>query len=277
MRHYHIIFRACDRVFGTHCTDRPFGVDKKTLIKVCFLSLHRALEGFPHTYHVVGDNLSQEMKDFLGKFPNVTFHEIDSEQHDKFSGQSLSLQKFVDIALTLPEDDWVYCCEDDYLHAPHAFEYMDDLIENRQQILDFQPGRYNKYIPKWVGSLSDVPLFIFPPDYPDFYRKDRLRFSLIFLSKYCHWRQIDSTTHTFLAQGKTLKKFLKPLQNSIYPSNDRRFSQYTFGRFSFKNRALCLSPIPGLTTHMTDGVMSPQVDWEAYYKRYLNEMTKAQG
>ena len=33
------------------------------------------------------------------------------------------------------------------------------------------------------------------------------------------------------------------------------------GVFFFNNKALCISPIRGLSTHMTEGVMTPLVDW----------------
>ena len=47
-----------------------------------------------------------------------------------------------------------------------------------------------------------------------------------------------------------------------------------YGRIFFKNKALCVSPIKGLSTHMTEGVMTPLIDWELVCKEYIDEMKK---
>ena len=55
-------------------------------------------------------------------------------------------------------------------------------------MLRYTPGR------RWMKMLflevEKKPLFIHPADYPDRYHPDRSRFSLLFITKYNHWRQI---------------------------------------------------------------------------------------
>ena len=100
--------------------------------------------------------------------------------------------------------------------------------------------------------------------------------SFIFLSKHCHWRQITNTTHTFLLKSSTIKKFEKYIKLSALGPSDAKLSEYVYGRIFFRNKAICLSPIKGLSTHMTEGVMTPLNDWDLTCKKNIDEM-KAKG
>src|SRR5690242_5249428 len=96
---YHIIFRTCHIVHSLHNTPRPFGLDKRTLIKVCFKSLHAAIEQYPHTITVLGDRLSPEMQDFFRSY-NVTL--LNEEL-----GNDNSIRRSLELALEKPPEDWV--------------------------------------------------------------------------------------------------------------------------------------------------------------------------
>ena len=127
---------------------------------------------------------------------------------------------------------------------------------------------------KIIGDLQDVPLIIHSPDYPDRYEPAWKRQSFIFISKYCHWRQISNTTHTLLLQSKTIKRFEKQIKASAIRPSDSVLSEKVYGRILFKNKALCISPIHGLSTHMTYGVMTPFVDWELICQQNIDMMKK---
>ena len=49
-------------------------------------------------------------------------------------------------------------------------------------------------------------------------------------------------------------------------------ASFLYGRILFRNKAICVSPITGLSTHMTEGVMSPLVNWESICKKNIEEM-----
>ena len=66
-------------------------------------------------------------------------------------------------------------------------------------------------------------------------------------------------------------KYLKA--SSIGPS-DAKLSEKVYGRLFFYNKAICISPLRGLSTHMTEGVMTPLVDWESICKEYIDDMRK---
>ena len=127
-----------------------------------------------------------------------------------------------------------------------------------------------------IGDLSRTPLIIHTPDYPDRYDPPWKRLSFIFLSKYCHWRQISNTTHTFLLQSSTVKQFEQHIKASAVGPSDSKLSGKVYGRILFKNKALCVSPIKGVSTHMTEGVMTPLVDWQSICQDNITVM-KQQG
>ncbi|MFM7775254.1 MAG: hypothetical protein ACKO9V_10545, partial [Candidatus Kapaibacterium sp.] len=46
-------------------------------------------------------------------------------------------------------------------------------------------------------------------------------------------------------------------------ANDRMLSRGLYGRLTFFGKALGVSPMPGLATHMHRDTMSPLTDWES--------------
>ena len=264
---FNILFRACDKVESVHNVSRVFGLNKIQTIKVCFYSMYQSLNSFRYNFVVIGDDLSPELLEFFKKFEDVLI------DNDKLGSAAKSLQKQIDIALSIPDDEWVYMCEDDYLHSPQAFKYISEFIENKAKYLKISHKKKN-YMNRIIGDLSNTPLIIHTPDYPDRYAPPWKRLSFIFLSKYCHWRQISNTTHTFLLESSTIKKFEKNIKASSIGPSDSKLSEKIYGRIFFNNKALCVSPIKGLSTHMTEGVMTPLIDWELVCKEYIDEMKK---
>lgn len=253
---YNILFRACDKVESVHSEVRPFALNKTQIIKVCFNSIYRSIQEEDYKIRVFGDDLSIDLLNFFQSFDDVV---VDNQ---KLGSAKKSLQTQIDFALNLPEDEWVYMCEDDYLHTSNSFKYLTEFIENKEKYIKTSGAKKN-YMNRLIGDLSKVPLIIHPPDYPDRYYPEWKRLSFIFLSKYCHWRQVSNTTHTLLLQSSTIKKFAKFIKQSAEGPSDSKLSEKIYGRIFFFNKALCISPIRGLSSHMTDKVMSPLVDWES--------------
>ncbi len=253
----HVIFRSCDVVTSVNGSPRPFGLDKAQLIRVCFRSLVDSLRDVPHTITVIGDKLSPAMQDFFRSF-NVQL--ILGEY-----GNDESLRQCFGHALTLDDNDWVYFCEDDYLHQPQCMSLIHRFICNAPDALHRERRLYN-----WASflDLQSKDLIIHPPDYPDRYKPKYRRFSLIFHSGDCHWRQITDTTFTILMKVSTLKKRYDFLMKTSVRANDRMLSKRLYGRYLFGSKALCVSPLPGLATHMHHDTMTPLIDWEEVLEKY---------
>lgn len=254
---YYVIFRTCDIVHSLHNAPRPFALDKRTLIKVCFLSLYESIKEFNAEIVILGDRLSQEMKDFFSKFPVTLLNEE--------LGNDKSIRRSVELALQQDDGVWVYLCEDDYLHQPDAFRWITDLIENRHHYISQRP-RFR--LRKGANRLRKLPIIIHPPDYPDRYLRKYMKYSLLFRAKYCHWRQVTSTTFTMLAEAETFRKYARQFIASSRGARDQYLSKKIFGGRWFGSKALCLSPVPGVATHMHEDVMTPFVNWEELSERY---------
>lgn len=256
---YHIIFRACDVVNAVNNNPRPFDLDKASLIKVCFRSLYDSVQAVPHKIYVLGDKLSDSMMDFFSGY-NV-------ELSNGSYGNDESIRQTIKKALQLPQDDWVYFCEDDYLHRKETFEYINNFILQREQAMEYKARLHS------LASLIDVgskDLVIHPCDYPDRYLGKYRRQSFIFHSSDCHWRQITDTTFTFLMKGSSVHKYKRILEKSSVGANDRYLSKTLYGKVLIGNRALCVSPMPGLTSHMHRDTMSPIIDWKSIVDTYLD-------
>ena len=148
-------------------------------------------------------------------------------------------------AILLPEEDWVYFCEDDYLHVPEAMTKLEHCIE------DVKPDLVSLY------------------DHPDRYR-DLPEHNLtngkndIFVSRDHHWRTVPSTCMTFAASVKCLKE------------NQDLFEEWKHVDFELFPRILGLrggerpkkylmvGAMPSLATHCQLDYTAPVVDWKKY-------------
>ena len=251
----HVVFRTCDRVFSLHDSSRPFGLGKPAVIRFCFSSLIKALEGFDYSVHVQGDRLSDEMIHF--------FKGYGVEISNGTLGNDESIRQSLSRAYTRPDDEWVYLCEDDYVHVPEAFHVIRDLVENQKEVLRNRPKN-----PLHFGRRISRPLVIHPADYPDRYLPHKRKASLLYVSELAHWREISNTTFTFLAEAQTFRRYQRIFDRSATGADDRSLSHSLYGNRSVRKRVLCLSPIPGVASHMHEGVMTPRVDWRALYDAY---------
>ena len=244
--YFHIIFRACDVVQAVNKSPRPFNLDKQELIKICFRSLHESVK---HVPHILGDKLSSKLMDFFSGY--------DVKLSNGSYGNDESIRQSIKLALTLPDDDWVYLCEDDYLHRPETFSFISRLIAEKETMK--VPVRK-----RWSSKVTYInpDLVIFPPDYPDRYLPHDLEQFYIFHSSDCHWRQVANTTFTLMLQVKVIKKYRHVFEKSSIGANDGYLSNTLFAQKEFKDRCLCLSPLAGLSTHMHADTITPLVDWK---------------
>lgn len=273
----HIIYRACDKVFArgveiqpsSNKPSRPFCQDKTALVMTCFLSLVKAIEVVKNNVdiniHVVADALSPPLISFFESHKCVLHHGV--------YGNDDSLRTCFRLALTLPNEDYVYFCEDDYLHTESALQEMTALILHRQIILTFQPKKY-----RWVDILqrfNDLPLFIHPSDYPDRYTdRGRSRFSLIFQSPippYTHWRQIQNSTFTFATQVKNIRHFEKTFMASCVGAHDGLLSRL-FRGWPLLPKSLCVSPIPSLAAHLHTHTLPRGGEWESLFLKHYQKI-----
>jgi len=223
-----IIFRTCEKA-PIHST-RPFGIEKPLLCKICFASIVAPLERekIAHEIYVVADEMGDELAGFYAKKST----RIAGFINKKF-GNDNSLRECLGIAAGFSGDDIVYFVEDDYLHHPEwpqVFPFLESCCDN---------------------------VVVFPPDYLDQYRREDLMIDAkIVLGPSRHFRRVSSTTFTYLTKARVISLYHAHMLRACTGADDGLLSQLY--------RVLpCFSPLPGLSTHMHEGVMSPFVDWQS--------------
>lgn len=244
-----IIYRTCEIVKSMHGTDRPFSMTKSEIIDACFGSLINSAQKSSTDCEIiiVGDRLSKERISFYKPYAS---HFVLGE-----FGNGKSIEKTFNVADESDDKSCIFFCEDDYFFTPNAIDYMMDFIIKK-----------NQYLP----GFEETELFIHPPDYPDRYKfpdpftKKSFNTYFLCLSNYCHWRQIPSTTFTILCEKKSYSKFRNIFYASAPTWNDQLLSKEIY------SRSLCISPIPGLATHLHDVAMTPIVDWNKLIKNSFN-------
>ena len=133
----------------------------------------------------------------------------------------------------LNSNDLVYFLENDYLHVNDWVEKVSDLFTTFQGL---------SYI-----SLYDHNDKYFLPMY------DNLTSKIISTSKH-HWRNTPSTCGSFVINKKILDEDFDILSTMIGDHNKFLYLNSTRSRF-------ILTPIPGLSTHCMEGLMSPTINW----------------
>ena len=140
--------------------------------------------------------------------------------------------------------DIIYFCENDHLHLPSQKEYLIDGLN----YFDF------------------ITLY----DHPDKYKQIYYNLnSKIFCGNLCHWRTTPSTVMTFATKKITLLKTLNILKLNKFNNNNIPLDHELFLYLGENNYTLG-SCIPGRSTHLDIGGLTPLINWQSYAK-YINE------
>lgn len=258
----HVIYRSCDKAPSVHGIPRPFARDKGELIRTCFHSLFTSARGTDTAFTVVGDDLSADLLAFYQAYGVAV-------QNHPPMGNDRSLLACLDLACSLPDETWVYFCEDDYLHRPKAVAALTEFIADLPRQLGGRlRSRWTSFLSRGLltSTWASDPIYIHPSDYPDRYDPRDFRLSLILRTPTAHWRQIHGVTFTFLVQAKWVKKHRKIYARSARGANDGYLSKMLLADVFRAGRGLAFSPIPSLAAHMHETSMPLHEEWESVYR-----------
>jgi hypothetical protein len=220
------IFYSHYNVTGTDHKLRPSWFDYEK----CFINLLNTIEGKNIDLHLIMDGNVEDnwIKKYKDKY--IT-HEIIGGNMKDAGWQMFKIALDLD---TIEDDDLIYFLENDYLHVNGWDEYVLDIF-NCFEGLNYLTlyDHYDKY---------------FLPLYDDLTSK-------IFVSNKYHWRTTPSTCGSFIVSKKLWKE-----DYSFHTSLEGDHNKW-LAINEQKNRFI-LSPIPGLSTHCMDGLMSPTINWE---------------
>lgn len=209
---------------------RPFWFDYEK----CFLNLLNTIEEKDNVeLHLIMDG--DVNKNFIGKYKDkYILHSI------KGGSDYISFKKTYEIAKSIEAEDkdLYYFLENDYLHIEG---WIDKVIE-----------LFNTYSNLNYVSLYDHNDKYFLPMYDDLVSK-------VFTSLTHHWRTTPSTCGTYIVNKKT---FLEDFQVPFDMEGDHNKFLWLA---EHKNRFV-ITPLPGLSTHCMEGLLSPTINWEKINK-----------
>lgn len=228
MRHIHIIY-AHYNVEGRGNKFRPqwFNYEK------CFQNLLATTKDAQNiTIHLVmdgkvSDNWIEKYKEHFVIYETVGGG-MESVTHNVYN---------VIKNLECSSTDLVYILENDYLHVDNWLEKVNTIFDTYQGI---------DYI-----SLYDHGDKYFLPMYDDLVSK-------VYTTADHHWRTTPSTCGSFITTKQVLDEDFNDHTGVTFPIGDHY--KWLFLAES-KGRSV-LTPIPGLSTHCMEGLLSPTIDWE---------------
>lgn len=248
-----IVFRSCEAnlsagSLGTGEQDKPRwnGKRKLEILRKCYASMQSGITE-DDVILVLNDRTSKETLEWMAENTKAKFtiknatplSQLRQEHkypnyHPVVANSAEELMELVlDLANNYPSEI-IYICEDDYLHTNIAIPSMKNI---------FAQGYKGFYVPY---------------DYPDRYTIDRSKACELHAGPYGHLRTIPSATLTMAALGATWLYFKYDLLRAGVFADD----SWTWKAFA---QVGAISPVPGHSTHLQDGCISPYVNWDHIY------------
>ncbi len=227
-----IYYRICEKEETGSGVPRLKGLHKNIILKKCWLSLMQSLDK-DDTIILFEDNIDEKLHNWLLNtcICSYVVKQVPGHKATDYIHWKMLMDAIDQDARKYPEEIF-YLCNDDFLHTPHAMEIIKNVYKQTN----------------WAG-------FVTPYDYPDRYTMDKGVPCTMFITQHCHWRTIPSDTGVTTAKGKTWLAFMHVIQEHVKHNSD----QYTWAAYA-QVGALC--PIPGVSTHLSEGNMTPLVDWQ---------------
>jgi hypothetical protein len=227
MRKIHI-FYAHYNISGKGNKARPHWFDYEK----CFINLLNSIKNEPQvTLNIVMDGKIED--NWISKYRE---HYVPSEtKGGNVESITKNVYRTAYSSLASP-DDLIYILENDYLHRSNWVEEVRTLFNTYEGI---------EYI-----SLYDHADKYFEPMYENLLSK-------LVVTGTSHWRTTPSTCGSYITTFKIFQQDYLDHTGVTVPIGDHHKWLYLN---KTKGRAI-LTPIPGLSTHCMEGLLSPTLDW----------------
>jgi len=221
----HILYRHYN-VKGSGNTLRPSWFDYEK----CFVNLLNTIEGKNVDLHVImdGDSTGNFIENYKNKY---TLHSINvGGDYNSY----LETYEYIK-TLNIDDNDLIYFLENDYLHTDNWIEEIVTLFQTYPQGLNYISlyDHNDKYFLSMYNNLV----------------------SKIFITETRHWRTTPSTCGSYIIPKNI---FIEDEDiNTGGPGDHDKFLHLN----STKNRFV-LTPIPRLSTHCMEGLLSSTINWK---------------
>lgn len=230
-----IYFRVCEKQATISHVSRYNDSSKVDIIKRCWLSLQESVNSDDRII-IIHDEVSDSTLKYLedtSKTENIKFVEVQPHDWD-YHEHTVTLVEVLEQEARLYPEELHFILEDDYLHVPNALNVL-------------------------RATLSGWDHFAVPYDYIDRYINTEA--ATILLGPDRHWRTVNSSTMTVVAKGKTWLEYINDLRAAAPTSNDQVF-------LDIYKISSCISPLPGVSSHMTGKHDTPYIDWQGIWDKY---------
>ena len=189
-------------------------------------------------WSIIADNVSEETNDMIQRY--VPRSEIFYVER---GNGAATFNIVLDEALTIKDDEIVYFLENDYLHKPDSRHIMEE---------GFTLGA------SFVSLYDHPDKYISPNEGGNPYCEGGAEETRVYKTDSVHWKITNSTTMTFAAKVKTLKKVEDVLRKHTSGTHPNDFQMFLELR---SLNELLITPIPGYATHGETAWLSPLTDW----------------
>ncbi len=238
----YIYLRITTREDTLSYVDRwPKDVDKVTILKKSWASLQKSITP-EDTILLFEDQCPQELIDWFEKTSNtfnIEIYNVPKHEPLDYIHYFMLLDKLDELTKSFP-DEVHYIANDDYIYTTTAIKVLASI---------FADG--------WKG-------FAVPFDYPDRYSLDKQMTPLtsklceVFIGSSGHWRTVISCPGITSTLGSTWQQNMVILKQAGQFHSDS-YTWQAYAKFG------CVSPLPGVATHMTPHHLTPVINWEKIY------------
>lgn len=225
---------------GSFNKQRPEWFDKRR----CFLNF-LSVFGPTHLF-VIADCVSDDTRKWLES--KVSPSQISYTKHRSGAFSFLHAAR---MAASLPDNTKVYFSEDDYLHAEDCKQCLVEALDISDYATGYDAG--DKYIN--AGTVGEDGCVGNPLITGD------SEVTRLYLTKFCHWKETNSTTMTFSAKAGMIKKDYPIYEKYCSSGYPRDFNMW-LEILSIPNRKL-ISAVPAKATHCETAYLAPILDWQA--------------
>ncbi len=220
----HIFYRHYN-ISGSDFKNRPSWFD----FEQCFINLLSTIKNKNVDLHLImdGDIESNFINKYKSKF---ILHQIKAGADQSSFFQTWEIAKNIDTN----KDDLYYFLENDYLHLDNWVDKITELFKTYE-------------LPHYI-SLYDHNDKYFHPMYEDLVSK-------IFTTETHHWRTTPSTCGSFIINKEIFTNDFD-IHTTISGDHDK------FLLLGQEKNRLIITPIPGLSTHCMENLMSPAINWQ---------------
>jgi len=193
---------------------------------------------------IIADDTSEETNHMLYKYTKTPFLKNVTIKYVSIGHGAGTFNIGLNEALKFDNEEIVYFIENDYLHKPDSKKILEE---------------------GFLLGASFVSLYDHPDKYLDPskggnpYCKGNAEDTRVYLTDSVHWKITNSTTMTFAARVKTLKKVNEIMKKHTIGTYPNDFNMFTELR---EKNELLVTPLPGYATHGETAWLAPLTNWD---------------